>query len=209
MGVGCTCSPRRSRYHLPHEGVCPRRSSSAAATARSLPISGHTQKFGPFIFSNLRTLFPARNPQPSRFHALAHSLTQDKNLTLAFPVTSKLFLRSLAQERKSTPLLSRACARFCRNGGSGQMPGEKTAHAGAVRVLSTALNAGVRSSPNRHSRFSTVRVRLALSPILSGFGARHSERLAGRRIAKVRLRTSGEALAKFCLASSSSNCACV
>jgi hypothetical protein len=35
----------------------------------------------------------------------------------AFPVTSALLVRSFAQERKSTPLLSCACARFCRYGG--------------------------------------------------------------------------------------------
>src|SRR5579862_5306299 len=130
-----------SEGHPLHKGACPRCSSVAAATARSLPISGHTQKFGPFLLSDLRTLFPARNPQPSRFHALAHSFTQDKKLTLVFPVTSPLFVRSIAQERKSTPVFSIACALFCRNTGEG------------VGV------AGVRPSPNRHSRFSTVRVR--------------------------------------------------
>src|SRR5579862_2018996 len=120
-GVGCTCSPPKSRRDLPHEGVRPRRSAVAAAAVPFLPISCHTPKIAPFVLNNLPTLFPARNPQPSRFHALAHSFTREKKPTLVFPVTSKLFVRSLAQERKSTPLLSNACARFCRNGGVWQL----------------------------------------------------------------------------------------
>jgi hypothetical protein len=123
-----------------HKGTCPRCSSVAAAAALLLPISGHTQKFGPFIFSNLRILFPARNLQPSLFHALAHSFAHDRKLTHASPVTSTLFLRSLAQERKSTPLLSTACARFCRNGGWGVNKERKSASIQALSSRSTRGN---------------------------------------------------------------------
>lgn len=106
-----------TRGHLPHQGVSLRRSSSDEAAARSLPTSSHTLRIGPSVFNNLRTLFSARNLQPSRSQALAHSSAQGKKVTLAFPITSTLFLRSFAQERKSTPLFSAACTRFCRNGG--------------------------------------------------------------------------------------------
>ena len=71
----------------------------------------------PFVSSSLRALFLAENLQPSSFHALPHSFARRKNVTPTFQVTSPLLPRSLAQERKSTPLLSCACARFCRNGG--------------------------------------------------------------------------------------------
>jgi hypothetical protein len=43
--------------------------------------------------------------------ASAHSFSQQA--TTVFRVTSELFVRSFAKERKSTPLLSCACARFC------------------------------------------------------------------------------------------------
>ena len=40
-----------------------------------------------------------------------------RKLTPAFPITPGLFLRPFTQERKSSPVFSCACARFCRNGG--------------------------------------------------------------------------------------------
>src|SRR5579862_2097474 len=100
-----TCRP-------PNSSVDPRSSTNICNTRRNAL----------FIFSTLRTLFSAPNPQASHLHRVAHSFTSAKNITLAFPFTSALFLHSFAQERKSTPLLSCACARFCRNGGWGRKP---------------------------------------------------------------------------------------
>jgi hypothetical protein len=72
---------------------------------------------GSFVSSNLRAPFLAPNLQPKPSHALAHSCAHVKNITLAFPVASPLFVRSFAKERKSTPLFSCVSALFCRNGG--------------------------------------------------------------------------------------------
>ena len=69
---------------------------------------------------NLRTLFLAQIFQRPYFHLLVHSFNKERNVTPAFPVTSPLFGRSLALERKSTPLFSCACARFCRYVGVGR-----------------------------------------------------------------------------------------
>jgi len=66
----------------------------------------------PCVFSRLRTLFSAQVLQAPYFHLLPHSLPQERKVTPAFPARSRLFLRSSAQERKLTPLLSGACARF-------------------------------------------------------------------------------------------------
>ena len=76
----------------------------------------------PFVSSSLRALFLAENLQPSSFHALPHSFARRKNVTPTFQVTSPLLPRSLAQERKSTPLLSCACALFREKGGGVPVP---------------------------------------------------------------------------------------
>jgi len=73
----------------------------------------------PFIFSTLRTLFLAPKLQLARFQSAPHSSPHGDNVTFAFPVTSALFVRSLARVQYSTPLLSIACALFCENGGVG------------------------------------------------------------------------------------------
>jgi hypothetical protein len=70
------------------------------------------RKAAPFVSSSLHTLFVASNLQPFLFHALPHSFAQRKNITLPFPVTSALFVRSLAPERKLSLLFSCACALF-------------------------------------------------------------------------------------------------
>jgi hypothetical protein len=88
------------------------RPADSSEAPRSSTNSGKTRKNAPFIFSSLRALFPAPQPQTPPLHPLAHSFTHNKNLTLVFPFTSALFLRSFAEERKLTSLLSCACARF-------------------------------------------------------------------------------------------------
>jgi hypothetical protein len=72
----------------------------------------HERKTAPFVSSNLRTLFHSQNLQPYIFHTLAHSFVHRKNITIPFPVTSALFVRSLSQERRLTHLFSCACALF-------------------------------------------------------------------------------------------------
>jgi hypothetical protein len=71
----------------------------------------------PFVFVNLRTPLPAQKLQSSCFQKHAHSLTCFRNLTPAFSCTSTLLVLSCTKERKSTPLFSAACARFCGYGG--------------------------------------------------------------------------------------------
>src|SRR5579862_8325642 len=98
----------------PQDAALSCRPADSAKGPRSSANFGNTRKNAPFIFSSLRTLFPTPNPQTSHLHPLADSFKYSKDVTPAFPVTSALFPRSFAQERKSTPLLSSACARFCR-----------------------------------------------------------------------------------------------
>jgi hypothetical protein len=69
------------------------------------------------VSSRLRTLLPPQKFQRPYFHSLPHSLQHAQNITPVFPARSALFLRSCAQERKSTPLFSCACARFRRYAG--------------------------------------------------------------------------------------------
>ena len=101
--------------HLPHQGACPRRSTVAEVATHLLPASSRTRKTGPSILNNSRPLFPASNPQPSHFQAPAHSFAHHKKLTLAFPISSPLFARSLTNVQHSTPLLSCAPALFVKN----------------------------------------------------------------------------------------------
>jgi hypothetical protein len=65
-----------------------------------------------FILNTLRTFFLAPKLQPPHSQRLAHSFTQARKLTPAFPATSPLFVRSFAKERKSTPLFSCISALF-------------------------------------------------------------------------------------------------
>jgi hypothetical protein len=88
----------------------------------SVPVLTHKRfdrdrEHRPCTFSSLRTPLPAQKRQPSCFQKHAHSSICCRNLTPAFPCTSTLFVLPFAKERKSTPLLSCACARFCGNGG--------------------------------------------------------------------------------------------
>ena len=93
--------------------------------------------------SSLHTPLPAQNFQPTHFQSLPHSLTQARNITPAFPSASGLFLRSSAQERKSTPLFSCACARFFRYRGVGakapapgaKVPGPRRPRPEALRSI--------------------------------------------------------------------------
>jgi hypothetical protein len=96
----------------------PRRARlSSTLPPTQAPHSSQERENAPFVFSELRTLSFPRKPQPAFSQQVPHSLPHSANLTAAFPITSALFVRSWAQERKLTPLLSIACARFRRNGG--------------------------------------------------------------------------------------------
>jgi len=105
--------------HCPAPDAAPQSGRFACAildrlcpTLASIRQNPAERKIAPFVSSDLRTLFPPRNLQPTPFHALAHSFAQRKNITLPFPVTSALFVRSLAPERKLSLLFSCACALF-------------------------------------------------------------------------------------------------
>jgi hypothetical protein len=115
--------------NLPSLQVRPRNSHHQPATPWSSQRnqesnSRQNAEFASFAFNSLRTLFPAPKLQPSSFHGFPYSLTDGKNITHAFPVTSALFVRSSAQERKSTPLFSCIPARFCRYVGVSQRNSE-------------------------------------------------------------------------------------
>jgi hypothetical protein len=69
------------------------------------------------VFSRLRTLLPALKFQHPYFHALAHSLENERNITPAFPITPGLFVRSYATVQLSSPAFSSACALFCKTTG--------------------------------------------------------------------------------------------
>jgi len=73
------------------------------------------------IFSTLRTLCPARKPQPTHCHRLTHSLLVAKVITRAFPIGSRFFRRFVAPERNVTPLFACACALFRKNTRGGGM----------------------------------------------------------------------------------------
>src|ERR1700722_10402961 len=67
------------------------------------------------VFSDLQSLFSAKRLQPMHAHSVAHSLRDDKDLNVVFPVTSPLPAPSLAPERKSTPLFSTDYTLFRKN----------------------------------------------------------------------------------------------
>src|SRR5579862_2717007 len=101
-----------------------RRKSASARHCAHLPSP---QLFrGPSLFDEY---LQHSQKRPLHFQHLAHSFTSAKNITLAFPFTSALFLHSFAQERKSTPLLSCACALFQKSTGGGGGGGESQAFA--------------------------------------------------------------------------------
>lgn len=101
----------------PRDAAASCRPVTFAAPARINSNLRQESQIRPFIFNRLRTLLPEQKLQPAHFQLLTHSLMHAKNVTAAFPITSTLFLRSFAPERKSTPLVSCACALFWRNGG--------------------------------------------------------------------------------------------
>jgi hypothetical protein len=96
---------------------CP---ASSSAPAHTSPKFHQERGNASFVLNSLRTLFPARNLQPSHSHKLAHSFTHNKNVTTAFTITSPLFLRSFAQERKLTHLFSCIPALFREKWGCAQ-----------------------------------------------------------------------------------------
>ena len=86
-------------------------STPSAISVHSL---GKERKSTP-LFSIQRACFDSPLPrQTKHLQSVTHSWAQTNNVTPAFSATSLLSLRSFSQERKSTPLLSIACARFCR-----------------------------------------------------------------------------------------------
>ena len=86
-----------ARDPLTEGTACARRPLAPAAPVCAPAVFSYIGKCAPFIFSGLRALFLARKPQPLRLHPVAHSLPHPKNLTLLFPITSALFVRSFAK----------------------------------------------------------------------------------------------------------------
>jgi hypothetical protein len=108
-GVGCTCSPRNRMNSYAEGAANPCGMRTSKIIGLKVSCNQHLQKSGgPWRtpVSHLRSLIPA----------------SDKTITLAFPAASALFVRSFAQERKSTPFFSGVSARFCRNGGITHLP---------------------------------------------------------------------------------------
>jgi hypothetical protein len=101
-----------AKDHRPQGVVAYPGSAIAPAPA---DISGNLRQesqIHPFVFNRLRTLWSSQILQLAYFQSPTHSLPHTQNVTTAFTITSPLFVRSSAQERKSTPLVSCACALF-------------------------------------------------------------------------------------------------
>ena len=88
--------------------------SLSTPKALSVHSFGQERKSTP-LFSIQRAYFDSPlSGQPKHLQSVTHFSTQANSVTPAFSETSPLSLRSFSPERKSTPLLSIACARFCR-----------------------------------------------------------------------------------------------
>jgi hypothetical protein len=150
----------------PQDAASPSHPGTFASPARFLPTSdcsslncGCPQAPRRRRVSSLRTLLPAQNFQPTQFQSLPHSLQQEKNTTPAFPVTSELFLRSFAQERKSTPLFSCACAQFRRYVGGSERNSEIQAKVTTRRGVAIPSAAeGSLSVPEQRKVSASMRV---------------------------------------------------
>jgi hypothetical protein len=98
----------------PQDTTCACRLADSPAPFRTPANFRYTRKCILRTFNNLRTL------------------THDGILTLAFPFTSGLFVRSCARVKHSTPLLSSACALFRGTTGGQGTPTEITTFHKAV-----------------------------------------------------------------------------
>jgi hypothetical protein len=89
------------------------------STRRSLFVRSFAQerKLTPLLSTKRISSRPGPARQTIYLQLVADSLTTKKILTPTLPIPSTLFVRSFAQERKSTPFLSFDCERFCRNRG--------------------------------------------------------------------------------------------
>jgi hypothetical protein len=120
-------------------------------TARS-PRQVGRQESGATSGHSSQTCARPQGPRRAPVSSLRSLLpTPDKKVTLAFPAASALFARSFAQERKSTPLLSTSCARFCRNGGWGANQDRKSPSTQALSSRSTRRNRFGRPGSGRRS----------------------------------------------------------
>ena len=108
-------SANRIRPHLhaqPSSIPCDRAPVFSPRPALFVRSSAQERKLTPFFSTHGAFLRSRSSRQLQHSQSVTNSITQEKNLTPTFPTTSPLFLRSFAQERKSSPLLSCACARF-------------------------------------------------------------------------------------------------
>jgi hypothetical protein len=92
-----------------------RHPAPSPAPAHTLLSFDHERENASFILNILRTPFLAPKLQPSHSQKLAHSFTDTRNVTPAFPVTSALSLHSFVGLRNSTPVFSSAPALFVKS----------------------------------------------------------------------------------------------
>jgi hypothetical protein len=155
-----------AKDRLQHNAAASSRPVTLAAPARISDNLRRESQNRPFLFNRLRTLWPPQNPLAAYFQSPAPSLAHKQNITTAFPTTSALFVLSFAQERKSTPLLSSACAQFCGKWGYREnlvrkldcqyslLPRVWTALAAHARKVRAVLAARSQRNPNKMNTYA-------------------------------------------------------
>jgi hypothetical protein len=119
------CHPALRAQSLPSPVPCDSRAKGEEnclppfSTRRALFVRSFAQerKLTPLLSEKRIPSRPDQLRQPVYLQLVAGAATRPEILTSTFPAPSALFVRSFTKERKSTPLLSCDCARFCRNSG--------------------------------------------------------------------------------------------
>jgi hypothetical protein len=111
--VPCDSRAKCERYPAP---------LSSAPCALSLRSLAQERKLTHLLSMESDPSRPDPLRQPLYLQSVAHSLTPVQILTPTFPSSCKLFVRSLAEDRKLTNLYSCGCALFCRTTREGVRP---------------------------------------------------------------------------------------
>jgi len=133
--TGHPAPPQRPLVILRGSVVIPR------PEGRGICFSTARQQSEPRVFSSLCALFRTPGPEPPPIQSVASLFLRTKSITIVFSVTSELFARSLAPERKSTPLFSIACTLFCKNTGGGGLSIFRNSHSLLNQALSLTRGA--------------------------------------------------------------------
>jgi hypothetical protein len=104
-----------SRDRPPHDAALACRPAVSTPPSRTPSNFPHSRRHTFRVFKNLRSLLRAPESQTSQLHSVARVLSQDGNLTLAFPFSSGLFVHSFARVQYSTTVFSGACGLFRKN----------------------------------------------------------------------------------------------